>query len=57
MKFGTLAEQEELYRMAPKAFKLDFAFKLTPNSKNKGQITTMGFTLKARPNWNDFVAI
>ncbi len=57
IKFGTLIELNALYRMTPKSFKLDIAWKVTPKVKNESQILTMGLTLKVIFNWNDFVVI
>ncbi len=43
--------------MTPKSSKMDIAFKATPKGKNKAQMMTMGLTLKAMFNRNDFNVI
>ncbi len=43
--------------MTPKSSKLDIAIKVTPKVKNKAQRMTLGLTLKAMSNWNDFGVI
>ncbi len=48
---------EEAISNENKSSKFDIAFMVAPQVKSKAQIMTMGLTLKAMSNWNDFGVI